>query len=203
LHNLKIPYDLNYKLMNYHSFQLAKRLVKIGNHLGAARMLVRVSKNISMFPSTKVNILTTTVSECTQAGLKQAAYTFACMLVRPEFINDVNPKFKKKIEASARKPVKIDDEQENLTLCPSCQFQIPETQLYCTNCKTNLPFCIASGKHMVLNEWSSCPNCKMCANYTDFKRIIENSPECPMCDSAVNPMNVTISIDPQAEYKAL
>ena len=46
-HNLKIPFDLNYKLMNFHSFQLAKRLVKMGNHMGAARMLIRVSNNIS------------------------------------------------------------------------------------------------------------------------------------------------------------
>jgi WD repeat-containing protein 19 len=43
LHSLKIPFDLNYKLMLIHSYQLAKRLAKIGNHLGAARMLVRVS----------------------------------------------------------------------------------------------------------------------------------------------------------------
>lgn len=46
-HNLKIPFDLNNKLMLIHSFQLGKRLVKMGNHLGAARMLNRVSKNIS------------------------------------------------------------------------------------------------------------------------------------------------------------
>jgi len=118
------------------------------------------------------------------------------MLVRPEFINDVNPKFKKKIEASARKPVKVDDEQEIMTPCPCCQFQLQETQLDCPNCKSNLPFCIASGKHMVLNEWSSCPNCKMCANYSDFKKIIENSPECPMCETTVNPMDIKIANDP-------
>jgi len=122
MHGLKIPFDLNYKLMNFHSFQLAKRLVKMGNHMGAARMLIRVSNNISQFPSTKVNILTTTVAECTQAGLKQAAYQFACILVRPEYINDVNPKFKKKVEATARKPVKVDDDPEPLSACPFCQF---------------------------------------------------------------------------------
>jgi WD repeat-containing protein 19 len=47
LHNLKIPFDLNSKLATIHSFQLAKRMVKMGNHMGAARMLIRVSKNIS------------------------------------------------------------------------------------------------------------------------------------------------------------
>jgi hypothetical protein len=45
--------------MLVHSFQLGKRLVKMGNHLGASRMLIRVSKNISQFPSTTINILTT------------------------------------------------------------------------------------------------------------------------------------------------
>ena len=56
---------------------------------------------------------------------------------------------------------------------------------------------------MVLNEWSSCPNCKMCANYSDLKKIIENSPECPMCETTVNPMDIKIANDPQAEFKAL
>jgi WD repeat-containing protein 19 len=84
---LKIPFDLNNKLMLVHSFQLGKRLVKMGNHLGAARMLIRVAKNISQFPSTTINILTTTVAECTQAGLKHAAYQQAIILVRPENID--------------------------------------------------------------------------------------------------------------------
>ena len=41
--NMRIPYDLNNRLMLLHSYQLTKRLVKMGNHLGAARLLVRVS----------------------------------------------------------------------------------------------------------------------------------------------------------------
>merc|ERR1711935_368143 len=129
-----------------------------------------------------MGILTTTVAECTQAGLKQAAYQFAATLVRPEYINEVNPKFKKKVEATARKPVKIDDEIETLTPCPFCQFTIPASQLECPNCKHNLPFCIASGKHMVVSDWSNCPGCGMCANYSDFKKVVEATQECPMCE---------------------
>lgn len=55
-------------------------LVVIGSLVGlfslfvVSFLLLRVGKNISQFPSTSVNILTTTVAECTQAGLKQAAY---------------------------------------------------------------------------------------------------------------------------------
>lgn len=76
------------------------------------------------------------------------------MLVRPEFIDQVNPKFKKKVEGIARKPVKQDDDPEPLSPCPHCSFKIPETELNCPNCKNNIPFCIASGKHMVISEWT-------------------------------------------------
>jgi len=126
-HNLKIPYDLGVKLTMIHSFQLSKRLIKMGNHLGAARMLARVCNNISQFPNSTVNILTTTVAECTQAGLKKEAYKWGCILVRPENIDQVNPKFKKKVESIARKPVKEDDVPEPLSLCPHCKFELPES----------------------------------------------------------------------------
>ena len=203
LHNLKIPFDLNNKLMLIHSYQLAKRLAKMGNHVGGARMLIRVSANISQFPHTKVNILTSAVAECTQAGLKQAAYKTSCTLVRPEYIDSVPPKFKKKVEAIARKPVKVEEEVEGLSPCPHCQFEIYETCLDCPKCKNNIPFCIASGKHMELKEWSECPSCKMCANYTDFKKVLEAEPICPMCEQQVHPMSVKLSEDATADFKAL
>jgi len=39
----------------------------------------------------------------------------------------VAPKFKKKVEAIARKPVKTEDDPEALSPCPHCSFEIPET----------------------------------------------------------------------------
>lgn len=66
-----------------------------------------------------------------------------------------------------------------------------------------MPFCIASGKHMVLSDWSSCPACKMCANYSDFKKVLEADPVCPMCEAQVPPMTVKIADDAAAEFKAL
>lgn len=200
---MKIPYDLNNKLTLIHSFQLSKRLIKMGNHMGAARMLVRVSNNISQFPNSTVNILTTTVAECTQAGLKKEAYNYACVLVRPENIDQVAPKFKKKVESIARKPVKVDDDPEPLSECPHCKFQLPESQLDCPNCKNNIPICIASGKHMILSEWCYCPACKMQAIYSDFKKVLEADQICPMCEAHVPPMSVKISENPEAEFKAL
>ena len=56
---------------------------------------------------------------------------------------------------------------------------------------------------MVLTDWSSCPQCKMCCNYTDMKRILESEAVCPICDKPVQPMSVTISNNAEAEFKAL
>ena len=123
--------------------------------------------------------------------------------MRPEYIDQVNPKFKKKVEGIARKPVKVDDDPEPLSPCPYCSYQIPETSLECPQCKNNLPFCIASGKHMIISEWSSCPCCKMVANYSDFKRVLESEPLCPMCEESVMPMAVKLSDTAEADFKAL
>lgn len=189
--------------MLIHSFTLAKRLVKMNDHVGAARMLIRVATNISQFPQNNVNILTSCVAECTKANLKQAAFNWACILVRPENREQIPTAFQKKVEAIARKPVKSEDEPEGLSPCPYCKFEIPDTRLECPSCKNNIPFCIASGKHMVLKEWSCCPACKMSANYQELKRVLENEPVCPMCEQNVPPMSITLSSDPEADFKAL
>lgn len=60
----KIPFDLNNKLMLIHSYQLVRRLIKMNNHMGAARLLDRICTNISQFPASTVKILTTCVAEC-------------------------------------------------------------------------------------------------------------------------------------------
>lgn len=38
----RIPHDLNQRLVMLHSYSLSKRRIKMGDHLGAARLLVRV-----------------------------------------------------------------------------------------------------------------------------------------------------------------
>ena len=56
---------------------------------------------------------------------------------------------------------------------------------------------------MVIKDWSSCPACKLPANYSHFKRILESEPVCPMCEQNVPPMSITLASDPEAEFKAL
>lgn len=49
-----------------------------------------------------VPILTSTVIECHRAGLKNSAFSFAAMLMRPEYRNKIDAKYKRKIEAMVR-----------------------------------------------------------------------------------------------------
>ena len=43
----------------------------------------------------------------------------------------------------------------------------------------------------------------MSCNFSEMKRVLEAEPICPMCNSSVPPMNITISNDPQSEFRAL
>ena len=134
---------------------------------------------------------TTTVAECSKANLKLAAYQWACILVRPENRNNISESYKKKIENIARRPVTGEDDPEKLSPCPYCKTMITDLSNSCSNCKNTLPFCIASGKHMTLSEWTRCPNCKFCAILSDFKKILEPENTCPMCDKEVNVKDLT------------
>jgi len=147
--------------------------------------------------------MTSCIGECSQSGLKRQAYHWACVLIRPENIEQIPPKFKSKIEGIARRPVKAEDEAEPLTPCPSCGFEIPETKLDCPSCKNLLPFCLASGKHMILQDYSKCPNCLMPCNHTEMKRVLEGEPICPICSTEVMPIQVKISEDAETEFKEL
>ena len=83
-------------------------------------MLIRVANNISKFPSREsfvcafvsvwsevcvadiVPILTSTVIECHRSGLRKSAFSYATMLMRPEYRDKIDPKWKKKIEQIVR-----------------------------------------------------------------------------------------------------
>lgn len=96
-------------------------------------------------------ILTSTVIECYRAGLKHASYKYATLLMKPEYRKNIDPKYSKKIEAVVRKPPKntkdgdiVGDPIEPLTSCPYCDSMLPESEMTCSNCKNNIPFCIVT-----------------------------------------------------------
>ncbi|XP_071599813.1 WD repeat-containing protein 19 isoform X2 [Heliangelus exortis] len=182
---IKIPSEMATNLMILHSYILVKTHVKRGDHMKGARMLIRVANNISKFPSHIVPILTSAVIECHRAGLKNSAFSFAAMLMRPEYRNKIDLKYKKKIEAMVRRPDTTEAE-EPTTACPYCAFQLPECELLCPSCKNNLPYCIATGRHMVQDDWTVCPHCDFPALYSEFKNILQTENVCPMCSERIN-----------------
>lgn len=120
-----------------------------------------------------VPILTSAVIECHRAGLKNSAFSFAAMLMRPEYRNDIDQKYRKKFEVMVRWVMTLpphylpflplylsgssflllsclhrrpdtSEIEEETTPCPYCGFQLSQNELLCLSCKNNLPYCIAT-----------------------------------------------------------
>nr|XP_020479849.1 WD repeat-containing protein 19 isoform X2 [Monopterus albus] len=186
---IKIPAEMATNLMILHSYLLVKIYVKRGDHLKGARMLIRVSNNISKFPAHVVPLLTSAVIECHRAGLRNSAFSFAAMLMRPEYRNEIDLKYRKKIEAMVRRPDTSELEEET-TPCPFCGFQLPQNELLCISCKNSLPYCIATGRHMLKEDWSVCPYCDFPALYSQFIQLLETETVCPMCSETLSDKEV-------------
>ncbi|XP_076446829.1 WD repeat-containing protein 19-like isoform X2 [Babylonia areolata] len=195
-HQIKIPSEMATNLMILHSYILVKIHVKKGDHLKGARMLIRVANNISKFPSHIVPILTSTVIECHRAGLKNSSFSYAAMLMRPEYRNGIDLKYKKKIEMIVRKPDKT-EEEEPLTPCPVCGFQLPESELLCPDCKNQLPYCIITGRHILREDLAACPSCDFPAIFSEFIRLLETEENCPMCNEKILKENLQRQSDPK------
>lgn len=92
--------------------------------------------------------------------------------MRPEYRNEIDPKYRKKIEAMVRWVTRLhahlvhilnnfflitfthvcphhrrpdtSELEEETTPCPFCGFQLSQHELLCISCKNNLPYCIAT-----------------------------------------------------------
>lgn len=142
-HKIHVAQDLRSSLMLLHSYVLVKKLVKRGDHTTAARMLVRVAKHISKFPTHVSNILISAVIECQRGGLRAYSYDYATTLMRPEYRNNIDKEIKRKIKAIVRRPNK-DQAPDPLTPCPFCGNELPEAELDCAKCKNWIPYCVAT-----------------------------------------------------------
>ncbi|KAJ3113681.1 WD repeat-containing protein 19 [Physocladia obscura] len=157
----KIPADLERMLMLLHSYILVKTLIRFNQHELGARMLIRVSNCISKFPIHVVPILTSTVIECHRADLKKESYEYASILMRAEYRNLIDAKYKRKIEQIVRRP----DGEENTVVekvspCPYCAYMVTETSLDCTECKNHLPYCISTVEFQsIVSQMHTCPMC--------------------------------------------
>ena len=199
--NIRIPAEMVQNLMLLHSYILVKVHVRRGDHLKGARMLIRVANNISKFPSHIVQILTSTVVECHRAGLRHSSFSYAAMLMRPEYRSQIDLKYKKKIEQIVRKPDKT-EEDEPTDPCPYCSYPLAQTKLECPECKNNLPYCVVTGRHMIKDDWANCPNCSFPAICSEFKALLEgDDTNCPMCSEKVTINSLKPIADPSIYLK--
>lgn len=198
---IRVPAEMSRNLLILHSYILVKLHVKRNDHIRGARMLIRVADNISKFPAHIVNILTSTVIECHRSGLKNSSFNYAAMLLRPEYRNKVDPKYKKKIEQIVRKPDKSEIPEDE-TPCPFCKEPLPATQLQCNKCENLLPYCIATGQHMIMEDWGECPHCHFPALYSDFCTLLETEENCPMCSHALTAGQVVKVPDAESRLRA-
>lgn len=63
-HDITIPLEMEHNLQLLHSYVIVRMHIRRGQHLNAARLLIRVAESISKFPSRKpprVNMFTNDV----------------------------------------------------------------------------------------------------------------------------------------------
>merc|ERR1719163_871061 len=201
---MAVPADLSRQLMLLHSYTLVKRFVKLQDHLSAAKLLCRVSDSIRSFPSHAVPILTSTVIECQRAGLKGSAYTFACQLMTPQYRQDIQEQYKKKIEQVVRKSGSRENEVEVVNVpCLFCGAEDEDTKLKCENCLSIIPYCIVSGLRMLKDDFTCCPHCMFPARYSVFLQLVREGEPCPMCSTPVDLKDLKKLADFREEYEPL
>ncbi|TPX41030.1 hypothetical protein SeMB42_g05773 [Synchytrium endobioticum] len=196
--SVKVPAELDKMLMLLHSYLLVKVLVKCDDHTASARLLVRVAGHISLFPEHAIPILVSTVIECYRSNMKKSAFNHAALLMRPENRDKIEEKHRKKIEGIVRRP-EYEETEEPCTPCPFCSTSLPETSLDCHECKNTLPYCIATGRHMLVNEWSLCPKCRFPGLYSRLSTVVSQTGSCPMCAAPLRPDEVKKMRDGQKE----
>ncbi|CAF4144402.1 unnamed protein product, partial [Rotaria sordida] len=185
-----IPFEMANSLMLLHSYILVKIQIKLNNHNHAARLLNRVSHNVSKFPAHIVQILTTTVIECQKAGMNNSAFNFSLILMKPEYRDQIDAKYKKKIEALVRKPDKSESE-EDFSQCPHCHQRVPTYELLCPSCQLALPYCIVTGAHILREDLCLCPSCNFPAIHSEFLRYLSIDDVCPMCTTKIDGSRIT------------
>ena len=90
------------------------------------------------------------------------------------------------IEAIVRKRQDMTQDEEPTSACPFCGSQIPESCVDCPNCMAVIPYCIATGRHIVLSDLTVCPSCEFPASFSAFTKLMEAEGACPMCSLPVD-----------------
>lgn len=178
-HNQPVSNDMKQSLMIIHSYLLI-RYQKEKNKVIAALLLKRLAKHVSQFPAHGSNLLVMAVVECSRCGMKKSAFEIATKLLQPEFESKLKPDMLKKIQTTVRRRETAEIEEEK-TKCPVCGFEVPISELYCGNCKSNLKWDSFSGMHMTREDWCECPNCQFPASFA----TMQQEKKCMLCGADV------------------
>ncbi|XP_050681602.1 WD repeat-containing protein 19 [Leptidea sinapis] len=202
--SLPVPRDLRRTVAVLHAYILVRTHVRNGRHDLAARLLLRTASDVSFFPTQQhqVSILTSTVIECGRAGLKHQAYHWARVLMQPEYRSQIDSKYTKKIESVVRHTPRGAPAPEPSTPCAACGAQLAAHELRCTHCETELPFCIATGLHIVKEDLTACPECDFPAIMTELVEVLREEGKCPMCGESVDYRRL-VKIDDVTPYMDL
>ncbi|KAI6201750.1 WD repeat-containing protein 19 [Aphelenchoides besseyi] len=193
-----VPTELEDWLMILHSYIIVKKHVTSGNDMTAARLLIRVTTNISRFPQHEIEIMTSTVITCAKAGLRETAFKLAVRLLQGRNKDKMDKKYRRKLETIVRKADNVSDKPEVMTACPECATDTREFDLACAGCKSTIPYCIVTGKHIIANDFAVCASCGMPGFYSEFQQLSNNNEPCPMCGKLLsNPVSAN-----GAEYMA-
>lgn len=144
--------------------------------------------------SDATQILTTLVIECQRAGYPKTALKYAQLLMKPENREKVDAKFRRKIETLVRKSAGVVVTPEELakevapqaTPCPHCSLPVAEDRFTCFSCNGQLPFCLASGMHVLREDLTQCPACRFPAIMSALLSLLSVEATCPLCSSAID-----------------
>ena len=98
-----------------------------------------------------VPILTSTVIECHKVGLKHTGYTYASMVLRAEYREKIDPRYRRRFEGLVRRPEKLLPKEAEIlgsaAPCPFCAAAVPEYELTCGSCRNHLLYCVLTVGH--------------------------------------------------------
>lgn len=114
--------------------------------------------------------------------------------MKSETRDKVDLKFKRKIETLVRKSPGVqlsEEELQNeleidLQPCPYCEEKVKENELTCFSCRNMIPYCIASGLHIIKHDLTKCPHCHFPAIMAHFVRLLSVETQCPMCNTPID-----------------
>ena len=72
--NVPVPKKLREMFVLFHTYRLAKKIARRGDHESTARLLLRIVKHAQQFPNHHFFIIVSTIIECQKSGLKVRSY---------------------------------------------------------------------------------------------------------------------------------